>query len=209
MKRIISFSVLLVLMFLLAGCETKEVLESSDSETGLSYNIRIEEFTEKFNSLYEEKFGEGIVADENGKLVDIDSENWKEIESQCFSVSGKNCQFVVMLDEMDRISSITTATTNEVWQKNSDNVINIGTVASLVCRDYDLDKFDYVKEMYKKSISGNCYYEDVIYKIIGTESSDDVIVKMISIPADKEYLENQTYTDYEKYKEGKCDFGKH
>lgn len=221
MKKIISVLMIIILTTAITGCsqdkkdnktppETKAQVVKSDNETHLSYEMNIEEFTDKFNTMYEEKTGEGIVEDKNQKMISLDKDNLENLEKNFYSYSAKYCQLIFEINEKsENIISITTATTGEVWKENADKVMEIGTVASIVGAGYSLEDYKFMKKLYQTSISGNCYFDNVVYKIIGTDSSDDMIVKMMSLPSDKKAIENTQYTDYLKYVQKKCRFNEH
>ena len=233
MKKLFSLICIIITLAFLTGCgeseekknsnlssNTKAMVIENSNETGLAYDMTIEEFTEKFNDMYKEKTGKGIVADENEKMVSLDSSNWT-VAGKKSQTDGKTTytsyiypfkkgEFVLAVDDnTEKIISVTTATTSKVWKSSAKEVEKIGTIASMVCAGYKLNKFNYMKKLYETSISGNCYFDNVIYKVIGTDSREDVIVKMISLPAEKKAIADTQYTDYVMYKQGKCDFGQH
>lgn len=229
MKRFLYICVCIVLITAFAGCDkgfevpTGAKIVNNGNETGLAYDLDIEEFTDRFNSIYEAKTGKGAVLDKDNNPTDLESGDFRIIGEKSqkdgktkytsYSCSLAKAQIILAVDdESGKIISATTATTELIWSSSAKEVEEIGTAMSIACADYTVENFDYVKEMYEKSISGNCYFDNVIYKVIGTEGTKDneeMVVKMISLPTKEDYLENVSYTDYRLYKDGKVEFGEH
>jgi hypothetical protein len=237
-KLIIGVFLILALVFA-TGCENNDTASTSDegskfptsdkiieskNSTGMCYNINLEDFTEKVNEFYLHNFNvKGPCVNEEGKEnqpLSVDS--WEtvgeksqkdgDIEITYYTqMAGKSQLLIEVDDSSENIISVVAETTNLIWQNDANEVSKLATICSIVAGGYSASDYKFFKKLYNTSISGNCYYDNAIYKIIGddSESEDDMVIKLMSIPCTTDAIKDTEYTDYKQYKENKLDFGKH
>ena len=175
---------------LLTGCDeesskddfpnNKSTVISAKNFSQRSYDIDIEEFTEKFNEMYEDKTGsEGVVLDSKDKATGLSQENFtpvgdkntKDGETTCntYHHPTAKCEIILTVDNnTEKIISFAVATTGEVWEKSAKDVETVAVIGSIVCGGYEIEDFNFFKKLYESAISGNCLYDEILYKTSGT-----------------------------------------
>ena len=238
-KIIITFVSVLLVALMLTACSNKEEKKSTDdskyptanntiegkNQTEQCYNMDMSSFTEQFNKLYKEKTdSEGPVIDIDGNYHPLDKDNWQvvgdkkqkdgETSYTAYSQNTEKAEIILSIDDTTKkIITFSTATTNGVWKKSANDVKAIAIIGSIVLGDYGIKTYDFFNDLFDTAISGMCYYDNVAYRISGTnynkKAEDDMVIKLMSIPTTVHALRVTAYTDYKMYKEGKCDFGQH
>ena len=96
-----------------------------------------------------------------------------------------------------------------MWEKSAKDVETVAVIGSIVCGGYEIEDFDFFKKLYESAISGNCFYDEILYKTSGTEKDNSSVIKLMSLPCSKDSISKTSYTDYKKYLNKKCKFGEH
>lgn len=235
-KKISIITVLIMAVLsatLLTGCdkgqenskskfpENKSTVISAKNSSQRSYDIDIEEFTEKFNEMYEDKTGsDGVALDSKDKATGLTEENFTQIgekkvkdgETTCntYHHPTAKCEIILAVDDStEKIISFAVATTGEVWKESAKDVETVAVIGSIVCGGYEIEDFDFFKKLYEKAISGNCFYDEILYKTSGTEKDNSSVIKLMSLPCSKDSISKTSYTDYKKYLNKDCKFGEH
>ncbi|MGN1126234.1 MAG: hypothetical protein ACI4RI_02225 [Ruminococcus sp.] len=233
-KKISIITVLITAVLsvsLLTGCdgensennfpENKSKVISSKNSSQRSYDIDIEEFTEKFNEMYEDKTGtDGVALDSKDKATGLSEENFTTVGDKStkdgettytsYHHPTEKCEIILTVDDStEKIISFAVATTDEVWKESAKDVETIAVIGSVVCGGYELDDFDFFKKLYESAISGNCFYDDILYKTSGTEKDKSTVIKLMSLPCSTDSISKTSYTDYKKYLNKECKFGEH
>lgn len=233
-KKLSIITVLIVAVLsvsMLAGCEkensknnfpsNKSTVISAKNFSQRSYDIDIEEFTEKFNEMYEDKTGsDGVVLDSKDKATGLSQENFtpvgdkntKDGETTCntYHHPTAKCEIILTVDNnTEKIISFAVATTGEVWKESAKDVETVAVIGSIVCGGYEIEDFDFFKKLYESAISGNCFYDEILYKTSGTEKDNSSVIKLMSLPCSKDSISKTSYTDYKKYLNKDCKFGEH
>ncbi|MGN0477783.1 MAG: hypothetical protein ACI4HM_10665 [Ruminococcus sp.] len=229
---IISMLIITVLsVSMLTGCDeesskgnfpsNKSTVISSKNSSRKSYDINVEEFTEKFNEMYEDKTNSGGVAlDSKDKPTGLSQENFTPVgdkntkngETTCTSYHHptEKCEIILTVDDStEKVISFAVATTGEVWKESARDVETVAVIGSVVCGGYEIEDFDFFKKLYESAISGNCFYDDILYKTSGTEKDNSTVIKLMSLPCSKDSISKTSYTDYKKYIKKECKFGEH
>lgn len=208
-----------------AQATVKGVTIEGKNETGRCYDLDLDTFTENFNKSYKEKTGKsGPVYNDKGDNQPLDRENWTVIGDKnqkdgktsytAYSQSTGKSQMVVSVDDNSgKIITFTTATTNLLWQNSAEEVKETAVIGTIVLGKYSTDDYEFFSDLYDTAISGNCYYDNVIYKVDGSNydknNQDEMVIKLIAVPANQEAIKDTQYTDYKLYRQGKCGFGQH
>ena len=233
-KKLSIITVLIVAVLsvsMLAGCEkensknnfpsNKSTVVISKNSSQKSYDIDIEEFTEKFNEMYEDKTGsDGVVLDSKDKATGLSQENFtpvgdkntKDGETTCntYHHPTAKCEIILTVDNnTEKIISFAVATIGEVWKESAKDVETVAVIGSIVCGGYEIEDFDFFKKLYESAISGNCFYDEILYKTSGTEKDNSSVIKLMSLPCSKDSISKTSYTDYKKYLNKDCKFGEH
>lgn len=235
-KKISIITVLIMAVLsatLLTGCdkgqenskskfpENESTVISAKNFSQRSYDIDIEEFTEKFNEMYEDKTGsDGVALDSKDKPTGLTEENFTQIgekkvkdgETTCntYHHPTAKCEIILAVDDStEKIISFAVATTGEVWKESAKDVETVAVIGSIVCGDYEEEDYDFFKKLYESAISGNCFYDEILYKTSGTEKDNSSVIKLMSLPCSKDSISKTSYTDYKKYLNKDCKFGEH
>lgn len=237
-KIIITFVSALLVVLMLTACSNQDKEKSTDSkyptanntiegknQTELCYNMDMSSFTEKFNELYKEKTEkDGPVIDIDGNYHPLDKDNWQVVSDKkqkdgktsytAYHQSTEKSEIILAIDDTTKnIITFSTATTNSVWKESANDVKTVAVIGSIALGDYDIKNYDFFSDLFDTAISGMCYYDNIAYKVAGTnynkKAKDDMVIKLMSIPTTVHALRVTAYTDYKMYKEGKCDFGQH
>lgn len=195
----------------------------SKSQSGMKYDCTLASFTETFNSYYKAWTGK------NGPSVDSDGNENRPLDKDGWTVMGKKsakdgntrytyysqnagkAQILLGVEEdSGDILTFTTATTSVMWENSAKLVEQIAVIGSIACGGYKINDYKFFKKLFDTSISGNCYYNNALYKTIGEEPKEgEMIVKLMSIPCTEKALSDTEYTDYKLYLQDKCSFGQH
>jgi hypothetical protein len=203
---------------------TSEKIIEGKNSTGMCYDIDLESFTEQVNSFYKSNFNvEGPCIDDDGKENQpLDKDGWQVVGEKSqedgdttftyySQMAGKAQLLIAVDDSSSNIISFVAETTNLIWQNDANEVSKLAVIGSIVAGGYSASDYKFFKKLYNTSISGNCYYDNAIYKVIGddSESEEDMVIKLMSIPCTTDAIKDTEYTDYKQYKENKLDFGIH
>lgn len=218
---------------LLTGCDkgqensknkfpnNKSTVISAKNSSLRSYDIDIEEFTEKFNEMYKDKTGsDGVALDSKDKATGLSQENFTPVGDKkkndgettytFYHHPTAKCEIILAVDDStEKIISFAVATTGEVWKESAKDVETVAVIGSVVCGDYEEEDYDFFKKLYEKAISGNCFYDEILYKTSGTEKDNSTVIKLMSLPCSKDSISKTSYTDYKKYLNKDCKFGEH
>ncbi|MGN1050850.1 MAG: hypothetical protein ACI4QE_00975, partial [Acutalibacteraceae bacterium] len=210
-------------------------VKKSKTETAYCYDMKISKFTKNFNKVYEEITKEKNYLDEDKWNLIKSGQKSGKITFDSYSYSTQNYVISLNIDASQRkgkILSTAVVSTFEVYsateEADTHEVLLGAATTAVAAGNYKSEDVDFFKEVYKLAISGNIYYNKVIYSVLSgsTEGEDknaedenknpssvdteNMTVSFTSTPFDKTKAKDSwEYTDYELYKENKCRFGEH